>query len=776
MLNSELPGMRQFAAVLFVSLPAVTATAQSNFSVDEAGLIRLEVTVETFSSSAEFSASGDLFAAGPSPYGFVLGNTPTKVTLASIPDLLLPAGTIPTEVTWKGSDGSLEVSFGAAPNQHDDCPALGLDGEFANLDFEVFCSGDALPGWTPGGDPFSVGQGTLAARTRQIVRYRGDAGGGGWGFIPSIDGFSLYIDAAFGNDVSIRQLGEIPRDARSFAITVNEHHNAFEVAIGGNALDLFETNREGDTVDYAGDVSALAGETLELQVTAKVIDENDPLVIPDGPDAGALRALVLDNLSFSSAAVPIDAPPLIVPTPSTADTDGDGLRDVIDVAGFDPNKSGQLVLINRGIEDLDGVSRLTKLGDLLLDSNRITSIDSGDFAGLTNLERLWLSTNQIESIERGDFDGLSNLQHLDMFDNRITVVERGDFAALTNVQQLELGSNRIAAVENGAFSELTELARLFLGFNQIATIEGGTFDGLTSLQNLVLQGNRIATLRSDALEGLTNLESLDLSENRMATIDSGAFSELANLQILVLARNNLAELNFAGATFEQLGTPKPFVDGNLFIDRSKIKSLILDNATLNRASFEEIVGEASSITDASLVGLTFSDSNPADLDRLFDIRSLTNVWVHEALFDLYAEGFNSFDSIDGKTVTITEVGDCNKDRALTAADLSCVYNTELRDIVLAQLESLPGDLDGNGDVSFADYLTLSNNFGGDLLGYADGNIDLQGEIDFADYLILAENFGLRDPVPVPEPDAIIVGLLGTICLTGCRRSRRGDHA
>ena len=47
--------------------------------------------------------------------------------------------------------------------------------------------------------------------------------------------------------------------------------------------------------------------------------------------------------------------------------------------------------------------------------------------------------------------------------------------------------------------------------------------------------------------------------------------------------------------------------------------------------------------------------------------------------------------------------DCNEDSLLDAADVSCVAAVDARDIVLQALNTLPGDLDGNGDVSLTDF-------------------------------------------------------------------------
>ena len=63
-----------------------------------------------------------------------------------------------------------------------------------------------------------------------------------------------------------------------------------------------------------------------------------------------------------------------------------------------------------------------------------------------------------------------------------------------------------------------------------------------------------------------------------------------------------------------------------------------------------------------------------------------------------------------------------------------------------------GDLDGNGQVNFADFLTLSANFGSNVASHREGDINCDGTVSFADFLTLSGNFG-RDVgiVSVPEP-------------------------
>ncbi len=115
------------------------------------------------------------------------------------------------------------------------------------------------------------------------------------------------------------------------------------------------------------------------------------------------------------------------------------------------------------------------------------------------------------------------------------------------------------------------------------------------------------------------------------------------------------------------------------------------------------------------------------------------------------------------------------DGVVDAADLACVATIDERDIVLSTLNTLPGDLDGNGDVAFSDFLVLSANFGQDLPSYTDGNIDLEGGVAFSDFLTLSANFG---QVPaggvaaaVPEPSSLALLSIGSL-LFGLTRRRR----
>lgn len=123
-------------------------------------------------------------------------------------------------------------------------------------------------------------------------------------------------------------------------------------------------------------------------------------------------------------------------------------------------------------------------------------------------------------------------------------------------------------------------------------------------------------------------------------------------------------------------------------------------------------------------------------------------------------------------------GDCNGDGMLSADDLNCAC-ADL-DPVLDSLGLLRGDLDGNSEVGFADFLTLSANFGnkGEGVRYVDGDLDCNGQVEFGDFLTLSGNFGksAAETVSVPEPRLAYMFWLGTLSLLSTLRASRRDQS
>lgn len=101
-----------------------------------------------------------------------------------------------------------------------------------------------------------------------------------------------------------------------------------------------------------------------------------------------------------------------------------------------------------------------------------------------------------------------------------------------------------------------------------------------------------------------------------------------------------------------------------------------------------------------------------------------------------------------------------------------VHPPEAEDIGPICDPNTQGDIDGDGQVAFADFLVLSANFGTEVDGSSQGDIDCSGDVQFADFLILSSNFGtsVGAAASVPEPSSSVLLLIS--CLFGLMLRRR----
>ena len=203
------------------------------------------------------------------------------------------------------------------------------------------------------------------------------------------------------------------------------------------------------------------------------------------------------------------------------------------------------------------VAQLASITSLDLSGGVVTTLQSGDFAGLTALTSLNLSgalftpANRLSALPADIFAGLTALQTLNLASNSLAALDAGQFTDLTMLTDLNLTSNSLAALDADQFTGLTMLTDLNLQGNNINALDAGQFTGLTALTSLDLQNNPLGELDAGQFTGLTALETLGLRSTQLDELDAGQFADLSALMILDLARNNLDELDanqFAGLT------------------------------------------------------------------------------------------------------------------------------------------------------------------------------------------------------------------------------------
>ena len=110
---------------------------------------------------------------------------------------------------------------------------------------------------------------------------------------------------------------------------------------------------------------------------------------------------------------------------------------------------------------------LVTITELNLNNVSITSLKTGDFAGLLALNSLYLNNNKLTSLPDDIFDSLMSLTHLDLSGNEFTYLSARTFDELPYLSSLHLGTNKLTSLSQGMFENITGLERLHLDGNLV---------------------------------------------------------------------------------------------------------------------------------------------------------------------------------------------------------------------------------------------------------------------------------------------------------------------
>ena len=211
-----------------------------------------------------------------------------------------------------------------------------------------------------------------------------------------------------------------------------------------------------------------------------------------------------------------------------------------DLAGI----TGKLELSNMGVTsltsgDFAGLSSLTELD---FEDNALTSVPQDIFSGLTSLKRLYLTFNEVGTLPVDLFDSLTNLEVLHLYGNKLTALDKDIFDGLANLDSLIFSANKVTELPQDLFDGLTSLEALELSRNEVTELPEDLFDDLGKLRNLNLHDNKITALTAGVFDGLGQLEYLLMGENEIAGIPSGVFEDLGKLRVLLLDGSQISEL------------------------------------------------------------------------------------------------------------------------------------------------------------------------------------------------------------------------------------------
>ncbi len=209
----------------------------------------------------------------------------------------------------------------------------------------------------------------------------------------------------------------------------------------------------------------------------------------------------------------------------------------------------------------------------------LTSLKSGDFAGLTGLTTLDLQNHEISELPADIFDGLDAVTDLRFSNNDIEDLPAGVFSGLPAVQilvgsgnrlthfkadwfdgfqgfqsgntRLEFVGNRITTIDADTLEGMAGLQRFYFSYNKIRSLPSGLFKGVAAMRFVSLHFNDLETLPAGLFDRLTadgtvgsntTLTRVNVSDNNLRSLPSGIFDNLAGLQQVRLHNNSLTSL------------------------------------------------------------------------------------------------------------------------------------------------------------------------------------------------------------------------------------------
>lgn len=189
--------------------------------------------------------------------------------------------------------------------------------------------------------------------------------------------------------------------------------------------------------------------------------------------------------------------------------------------------------------------RPSDVTSLQLNSNQLSRIECGAFAGVPNLTNLDLSRNRLTQFPAGALLTLTRLQRLDLRFNSIGELDAAELTQLArnlvSLRSLHLSGNAITSVRDVTFSAFGNLTILDLDNNDILKIEGSPFP--PSLVRLNLTGNLLEQVPGVSLDQLRNLSYLFLDDNAIQRLDPNWTLPTDHLDTLNLARNVVSQLS-----------------------------------------------------------------------------------------------------------------------------------------------------------------------------------------------------------------------------------------
>ncbi|XP_030127332.4 toll-like receptor 2 isoform X1 [Taeniopygia guttata] len=195
-----------------------------------------------------------------------------------------------------------------------------------------------------------------------------------------------------------------------------------------------------------------------------------------------------------------------------------------------------LNLAHNGIKRIQSqdLQQAVNLRALLLQSNKISSIDEDSFWSLGKLELLDLSNNSLAHLSPVWFGHLFSLQHLHLEGNSYRDLgQSSPFSSLKNLSSLHLGNPQFSVIRQGNFEGIELLHKLWIDGSNLSQYEQGSLKSIKQINHMILNlrnGYIFSEIVRDLLHSVTWLE-----------VRRIAFSIAAEMQVLRVMSSSFAK-------------------------------------------------------------------------------------------------------------------------------------------------------------------------------------------------------------------------------------------
>ncbi|XP_064005446.1 toll-like receptor 2 type-2 [Pogoniulus pusillus] len=187
-----------------------------------------------------------------------------------------------------------------------------------------------------------------------------------------------------------------------------------------------------------------------------------------------------------------------------------------------------------------------KIRVLNLAHNRIKHIRSQDLQQAVNLRTLLLQSNKISSIDEDSFLSLGKLELLDLSNNSLAHLSPAWFERLFSLQHLHLQGNSYRDLgESSPFSSLRNLSSLHLGNPWFSTIRQGNFEGIELLDKLWIDGANLSQYEPGSLKSIKKINYMIMnirSTNLFSAIVSDLLHSVEWLEVRKISFSVPAEM------------------------------------------------------------------------------------------------------------------------------------------------------------------------------------------------------------------------------------------